>query len=289
MAMTSENDSSPTSANPSPVESDLRMAGDIAAGSINAWHEFIKRYSGLVYSVVRRHLLTDDDDEIRSAYVDILKALYEGELAKYRGEARLSTWLIVFTRSRTIDLLRQRRGRVRKPRGYDRLGELDRKVLQLFYVERLSLDIVVQSLGWKGISPKVDDIVESIMRIERTMDPRYLERLDDEAHSRKHGAGSARMLRYLLRQKLEFEERSAGTGADHSLLDAELVETASRLREALSTLSPQEQKVLALRFGSGWPAGEIAESLHFKSQRQVYGVIDKVIRMLRRALFEEKR
>ena len=45
------------------------MAGDIAAGSINAWHEFIKRYSGLVYSVVRRHLLTDDDDEIRSARV----------------------------------------------------------------------------------------------------------------------------------------------------------------------------------------------------------------------------
>jgi RNA polymerase sigma factor (sigma-70 family) len=265
------------------VESDLNLVKAITSGSIPAWHEFINRYSGLIYSVVRRHLLADDDDEIRSAWTDTLKALYDGELAKYRGGARLSTWLIVSARSRTIDLLRHRRGRLRRPQGYETLGDFDKRVLQLFYVDRLPLEIVVQVLGWEDVSTSVDEIVESVGRIERAIDPRYLRRLDEDHMARKSGAGSIQVLRYLIQQEIEIEGRS-GEEADHSLVEAEVLDRAKRLRRALSTLTPEERKVLLLRYGRGWSAREIAERLPLKGPRRVYAIIDRTVKRLRRTL-----
>lgn len=286
--MTTGNRSSSKPDRAGTIEQDLTLVRAVVAGSVPAWHEFIRRYSGLIYSVVRRHLLTDDEDEIRGAWTDILKSLYEGDLAKYRGEARLSTWLIVSTRSRTIDLLRHRHGRIRHPQGYEKLGDFDKRVLQLFYVDRLPLEIVVNVLGWGGVSPGVDGLVESVQRIERAIDARYLRRLDDEHRARRSGAGSLDVLRYIIRQATELEGRSESAEADHALREAEVLETADRLRRALSTLTPEERKVLLLHYGRGWSAREIADRLPLKNPRRVYAIIDRAIRRLRKAFPTEK-
>lgn len=268
---------------PSPFAEDIRLVESISSGSTSAWHNFINRYSGLIYSVIRRHYYVQDEDEIRSLYVDILKGLYDGELAKYRGGARLAGWLIVSTRSRTIDAARKQRGRIRPPAGYDKLSEIDKKVFQLFYVDRLPLEIVVCTLDWKGWSTNVDDIVGSIQRIETTLGRRYLRRLDEEHSARKFGPGSADTLKYLLRQRIEFEGLNAATQPDEALLEDQVLESARRLREAVSGLSQEEQRLVRLRFDRGLTAREIADQLELDGPRHVYALIDKLIRRLRRA------
>ena len=269
---------------PTPFADDLELVESISSGSITAWHRFINRYSGLIYSIVRRHLLTEDEDEIRSVYVDILKTLYEGELEKYRGEAPLATWLIVSTRSRTIDAARKRHGRIRTPAGYDRLSGFDKKVFQLFYIDRLPLEIVVHTLDWNGLSTNVDDIVGSVHRIESTLGQRYLRRLDEEHGARKFGPGSISTLKYLIGQRVEFEERSAAGRADQPLLEEQVHETARRLREAVAGLPPEERELVRLRFERGLSAREISEKLELGGQRRAYTLIDKVVRKLRRSL-----
>jgi RNA polymerase sigma factor (sigma-70 family) len=281
--MTTGNSASSQSRGKGSIDADSKLVKAVTSRSIPAWHEFVTRYSGLIHSVVRRHLPTVDSDEIRSVYVDILEALYNGELAMYRGEARLSTWLIVFARNRTIDALRRRSGRIRAPVGYDRLSEFDKKVLRLYYVDGRPLEIVMQVLGRRDVSGGVDDIVEAIERIEDTLDPRYLRKLEDERRSRKCGAGSVRTLRYLIHRSLELEDRSTQAKADHALLEAEALEAANRVRDALSALSSQEREILALRFDRGWPAGKIAERLDLKSPRRVYRLIERALKKLRKA------
>ena len=269
---------------PAPFAADLSLVESICSGSTSAWHGFINRYSGLIYTVIRRHLFAEDEDELRSVYVDILKGLYDGDLAKYRGEAPLATWLIVSTRSRTIDAARRRHGRIRTPTGHDKLSEFDKKVLQLFYIDRLPLEVVVHTLDWKGWSTNVDDIVGSIQRIERRLGQRYLRRLDEEHGARKFGPGSAETLKYLVRQRMDFEGRTAASRADQSLKEEQVLETARRLREAVSALSPEEQRLVRLRFERGLSAREIANSLELDGPRRAYTLIDKVIKKLRRAM-----
>ncbi len=270
-----------------PYEADLSLVKSITSGSVNAWHEFLDRYSGLIYSVVRRHLFTEDEDEIRSVYVDILKALYEGELSNYEGKAQLSTWLIVTTRSRTIDSFRKRHGRQRTPEGYDSLSEFDKRVLQLYYVDRLPLDVAVYTLEWSGFPVNVNAFVESVQRIENTLDQRYLNKLEAEHQAQKSGADSVPMLKYLFQLKLEFDERSAADRADQSLLERATHEAIEQLRALVSSLSPEEKRILFLRFERGMSAGKIAEKLELGSSRRAYSLINKIVRKLRKAMLGE--
>lgn len=269
-------------------ENDVELTTAVTDGSIPAWHKFLDRYSGLIYAVVRRHFLTDDEDEIRSAYVDILEGFFDGGLAEYRGESRLSTWLIVTVRSRTIDLLRKRRGRIRAPRGYEALSALDKTIFQLFYVDRLPIEVVVHTLDWRGFSTSGDDIAEAIQRIENGIGRRYLRKLENEWQAKRHNLDSVRVLRYLIEQRLEFEEKQAATRADRSSMEAEALETTRRVRKAIGALTAEEKELLFLRFDRGLSARGIADRLNLKDQRRVYALINKVIGRIRKMLLSER-
>jgi hypothetical protein len=45
------------------VQEDLALIEMILGGSTVHWHAFVDRYAGLIYSVVRRQLFVEDDDE----------------------------------------------------------------------------------------------------------------------------------------------------------------------------------------------------------------------------------
>jgi RNA polymerase sigma factor (sigma-70 family) len=231
--------------------------------------------------------MTDDEDEIRSAFVDILSALYKGELGLYRGDAPLSSWLIVSTRSRTIDAARKRHGRIRPPEGYDKLSPFDQKVWQLFYIDGLPIEIVIHTLAWKGLSPNVDEILQSIQRIENTISQRYLRKLDEQARGKKFAAGSIPLLRYLAEQRLDFEEKSSAGRADCELIEKEVLAKAERLRELVSELPARERKILQLRFERGMSARKMADELGVKNPRRVYTLINNIVRKLRRAMPDE--
>jgi len=267
---------------------DLSLAGAVSSGSIPAWHDFLQRYSDLIFSVVRRHLVAEDEDDISAVYVDVLEALYTGELAKYRGDVKLTTWLIVFTRSRSLDYFRKRHGRYRVPEGYDKLTEFERQVLKLFFVKRLPLAVALHVLHSIGFKATLDDVVDAACRIRDVMDGRYLTRVDRQYDANRYGADSARMLAYLLELQSEHEEKMRSNRPDEQIIEKEARVSVERVQALVASLSARDREVLELRFTRGLSAKEIAERLHLGGQRRAYTLIDSIVRKLRKAIDMER-
>jgi RNA polymerase sigma factor (sigma-70 family) len=285
--MRAEPDRPPEQTGSSRACGDLELARAIASGSIEAWHEFLEKYSNLVYGVARRHLFAEDDEDVRTVCVDILKALYDGDLAKFTGEASLVTWLVVYTRNRSYDFMRRRYGRRRPPKWFELLGELDRDVLKFYFAERLPLEAVVHALAWSGHTVSVEGVVESILRIEAVADAKYMAWIDSETRARAIGIRSPQMMVCMMNLRLDYEERSKGFRPDAALAEAEAAAAAERIRSALERLTPEEREIVSRRFERRQTAEEISEEMHLGGQRRSYTVIDRAVRKLRRMVMSE--
>lgn len=263
---------------------DRRLVEEIRRGSETAWQEFLGRYAGLVQGVVRRHLISEDEDEIRNVYVDILKSLHDGELFKYQNRSGLATWLTVVSRAKAFDYRRKLRGRNRVPQEVERLSELDRQVLQLYFAEKLSMEIVVHTLRWKGYRVETRDIVAAIERIEDRLDCRYLKRLDDEAVAQVRGATSVKVLRFLAHLRAQQQRDTMRNAPDQAILEEEAREQAAQIQKLLAGLRSKEKKIVTLRFEQNLSARAIAEKLGLENPRRVYTILDRVLARLRATL-----
>jgi RNA polymerase sigma factor (sigma-70 family) len=259
---------------------DRTLVNSILRGSDTAWQNFLLEYSSLVYHVVRRHMIAEDDDEIRTVYVDILKKLHDGGIRGYENRACLSTWLTVYTRARTFDYLRSRNGRYREPKSVRRLGPLDRRVLQMYYVEKQTLEIVVHTLKWEGYAVDAKVIVDSIQRIESTLDRRYLKRIENESRLTAAGVSSVRMLKYLVCLQTEYSDRTDGT-PEKRLIEEENRMIVNRIREAVARLEPTDREIVKLRFEDNLSAARIAEKVGYSKPRKVYSVLERILEALR--------
>ena len=268
----------------SQAAADLELARSISSGDLSAWHKFLESYSGLLYGVIRRRLFAEDEDDVRTVYVDILKALYESDIGKYRGDATLATWLIVYARSRSLDFLRHRYGRRRPPKWYEELGSLDRDVIRLFFVEHLPLDVVAQALAWSGHDVSAEDLVESIQRIESVADAHTLTWIAGEHTARALGVHSPAMLSWMTQARIEYEEKTRRSRPDAAFDEREAAALADRVRRALGRLSSEEREVASRRFEELKTANEIDAELGLGGERRAYTIIARVVRKLRRAL-----
>ncbi len=266
------------------VDRDLTLAQSIARGSIQSWHDFLHRYSGLIHGVVQRHLFTSDEDAVGTVYVDVLKALYEEDISSFRGDATLAAWLIIYTRNRVFDHIRKQRGRRRDPAGLERLSSFDRDVYRYYFVDRLPLDVVVHILNWRRDKVIATQIIESIERIETNISRRYLRRLENDRIADMYGLDSGQMLKFMVNLRCEYEEKVKRNRPDARMLDEEAKQTSRKLKELLSQLTSEEQKVIQLRFAGEMSAPEIAEQMGYDGQRRSYTVINRVLRKLRRGL-----
>ena len=263
---------------------DRRLVEDIRRGSAEAWHEFLDRYTGLIYGVLRRHLVSEDEDEIRNLYVDILESLHDGELFKYQNRSRLATWLAVLSRAKAFDYRRKLVGRHRLPPEVEKLSRLDRQVLQLYFVEKLSLEIVAHTLHWKGYRVESTDIVAAIERIEDRLDHRFLRRLDDEAVARVSGATTVKVLRFLAHLRAQQNQDAMRDAPDQGILEEEACAEARRIRELIAGLPREDRKIVNLRFGQQLSARVIADKLGLENPRRVYTVLDRILARFRAIL-----
>jgi RNA polymerase sigma factor (sigma-70 family) len=263
------------------TDQDLDLVRAIMSGSVESWHAFVDRYSGLVFSVLRQQLFVEDEDEIQNVYVDILEDLYENKLREYRGKASLATWLVLVTRGRAVDYLRKKRGRRQMPRGYEKLNEFDRRVFQLHFIEGLGFEAVVQTAGWDEVGCRAVDIAASIDRIITHVDRRYLKRLEYEADARRQGIKTGKLLEYLHRAEVEISGHETDRSPNHSFDDGEQRRKLAMLESLTRRLSAEERRLLALRFEEGLTARQISEKMSLGGQRKVYTAIDRVIRRLR--------
>ena len=266
------------------VHEDLALIEMILGGSTAHWHAFVDRYAGLIYSVVRRQLFVEDEDEVRTVFADILEVLYRGKLAEFRGNSELSTWLIVVSRGKALDHLRHLQGRRKTPQGYETLSAFEREVFKLHHVEGLGFDAVIISLRSAGLPGTAEMVAHAVLKIESTLDRHYLRRLEADAKAPALGVVSGRLLEYLNHMDIQ-RERSDENPVDH-LEQEELQELAGRVRELLADLSAEERDVVRLRYEEGWTAQRIADEKGLSGQRRVYTILDGAIRKLRRKLGE---
>src|SRR5262245_43853102 len=132
------------------IVDDLQLVARLATRDATAWGDFIDRYSTLLYGVTRRKLFAEDEDEVRSVYVDILHSLYHGKISEYAGRSPLSAWLVVLARGAAVDFLRRRDGRDQLPASHEQLSDLEKRVFRLRFVDGLSLDVVAHILRDQG-------------------------------------------------------------------------------------------------------------------------------------------
>ncbi len=265
------------------VHEDLALIEMVLGGSPVHWHAFVDRYAGLIYSVVRRQLFVEDEDEVRTVFADVLEALYRGKLAEFRGSSELSTWLIVVSRGKALDHLRHLQGRRKNPQGYDTLSPFEREVFRLHHVEGLGFDAVIHSLQSAGMPGNAELIAHAVLKIEGTLDRHYLRRLEAEAKAPALGVVSGRLLEFLNHMDIQRERTDEDSSAE--LLDRGSTERmAERIRELLAALSDEERDIVRLRYEEGWTAQRIADEKGLPGQRRVYTLLEGILKKLRRGL-----
>jgi DNA-directed RNA polymerase specialized sigma24 family protein len=264
------------------VQEDLALIEMILGGSVAHWHTFVDRYAGLIYSVVRRQLFVEDEDDVRTVFADVLESLYRSKLAEFRGSSELSTWLIVVSRGKALDHLRHIQGRRKKPHGWDDLSPFEQQVFRLHFVEGLGFEAVIQSLHSAGKSASAETVAHAVLKIEGTIDKHYLRRLESEAKAPALGVASGRLLDYL--RHVEFERERADEEREDAFTREGVEAMAARVRELLGGLSDEEREVVRMRFEEGWTAERIARERGLPGQRRVYTILDGALRKLRRLL-----
>jgi DNA-directed RNA polymerase specialized sigma24 family protein len=175
-------------------EEEQALVRAVLGGSVAAWHLFIERYSGVLQAVIRRNLYSNDEDDVRTIYVDILSSLYRGRLATFAGRSTLSSWLVLVARSHTMDFLRHRFGRRELPDGVEKLAPRDREVFRLFHLEGFGVGEILERMSRNGDRFEVDDLLAAIQRIEERIGRRTLQRCDYHRQARSRGTGSGRLL-----------------------------------------------------------------------------------------------
>lgn len=255
----------------------------VLGGSTAHWHAFVDRYAGLIYSVIRRQLFAEDEDEVRTVFAEVLATLYRGKLAEFRGSSELSTWLIVVSRGKALDHLRHLQGRRKMPQGFDTLSPFEQEVFRLHYTEGLGFEAVLQSLHAAGMAAGAEKVAHAVLKIEGTLDRHYLRRLEADARAPALGVVSGRLLDYMSHVEVIREHATEDSGITR-LERAETERLAARVRELLAELSDEEREVVRLRYDQGMTAQQIADARDLPGQRRVYTILDGAIRKLRRML-----
>lgn len=260
---------------------DLQQARSVSAGSVEAWHDIVQRYSGLVLTVVRRYLADFEEEAQRDTYVEVLEYLYETGLAKYDGRASLSTWVMAIARSRALDRRRARLGRKRDPAWMDALQALDREIFHLYYEEGASIGSIRERLADRGEAMTVADVSRALDRIEEQMDPRVRSRLAYDLYARSIGAASGNLLDLLDHLKRESAAAAEALRPDLILLEQQANRLLEQVQRALLELDAEERKVVELRFYQSLTARQIATEMGLQGPRRAYSLIDRALDHLR--------
>jgi DNA-directed RNA polymerase specialized sigma24 family protein len=265
---------------PGRFQAELDLIAAIEAGSTEHWQRFVERFSGLIYSVIRRQLFAEDEDDVRTVFVDVLHDLYRGKLSEYKGRAELSTWLIVVVRGKALDFLRARDGRRALPAAYPEFTPFQQEVFRLYHAEGLPLEVVIDALERGGHDASPQEVAEAVLDIEARVDRHYLRRLENNARAKSMGVVSGRILEFLA-EAHRLQREGDETRPDRALARKEAEEKMARVRELVEQLPAEEQTVLRLRYEENWTARRISEELELGSQRRVYTILDRALRRLR--------
>ena len=263
---------------------DLQLARDIGDGLVDPWHEFVTRYSGLIFSIVRRYLADYDEEVHRDAYVQVLEYMYSSGLRKYDGRAALSTWIMTVARSRSLDVRRRMCGRRRDPVWLARLSARDQEVFRRYFENGEDIATIRARFAHRGEVVTHADIERSLERIEARLDRRLRTRLAYDLHARSFGVTSGSLLGYLDQLRLDQAEVADKLRPDIQLMQRAARVFLERISRSLEALDPEERKVVELHYYQQLAASRIAAEMGLPGPRRVYTLIDRALAHLRRVL-----
>lgn len=259
---------------------DLATARSIAAGSVPEWHEFIDKYAGLVHSVIRRYLFSEDD--VQTVYVLILEKLYKGKLAAFQGRSALSTWLMLVARNETVDFIRRSRGRLNST-GVNRLNPRDRLIFRLFFEEGLRLGQVRQRLIQEtGDAPSLADLALIIQEVESQVDNRVLRALEWRRQTMHLDLASYRLLACLDHLRTDQAAAALRENPEFILMEKEARKRIQQILAVVGELPAEEQKLLSLRYWGDLRAREVAAELGIDEPRRVYRMLERSLKLIRK-------
>ncbi|NNF08228.1 MAG: hypothetical protein HKN21_15805 [Candidatus Eisenbacteria bacterium] len=261
-------------------DKDKKLVEAILAQSEEAWHEFIQRFTGLMYTVLKRHI--QDEEHLRTAYVELLESLYRKKFATYEGRASLATWLTFVARNHALDAVRSRFGR-QHSETLNRLTEQDRRVFELYYYEKMSLRLLRKRLATLfDPPPSLEDVLNSLERIDSTVDTRVFRRIALQNRASELGLASGRQLAYRDMQADEISLSHQARNPEEDLIKKEAEHRTHAILDLVDELPAQDQKLLRLRFTRGLKGREVAEGMGLKNPKHVYRMLERSLKRLRR-------
>jgi RNA polymerase sigma-70 factor, ECF subfamily len=175
--------------NTSSNENDDEIVGQVVAGNVNAFEHLLKKYQYLVLGIVKKHV---PSDQIEDTVQDVFVRAYRS-LPTYKGKNSFGHWLSVIAVRTCYDFWRehyksrelpmsslteeneawlnaalfdnsnqsfreaglQKEAREILDWALDRLSAEDRMVVELVYLEGLSMKEAAGQLGWSTANVKV--------------------------------------------------------------------------------------------------------------------------------------
>lgn len=271
---------SPTVTHPS----DLSLAQSVVLGSLESWHTFVIRYSALIASIVRRYFPDSDEDARRDAYVRTLEHFYRSGLADYDGQTSLATWVMTVSRSRCLDVLRNRIGRKRFPVWVKTLSDMERFIYLGYFWYGEGYGQLAERWGQRQPALTRDAFLTALERIESKLGRRTRLSMAYELEARSVRGLSKRLLEYMDHVRLDYEDQRDSARPDVQLLEREARDILDRVTRCLSDLGAEERQLLELHYYEELPASQIARTLGLPGSRKVYSMLQRAVGMLRRKM-----
>jgi len=249
--------------------SDHELLGRLLSGidTSEAWEQFLLEYSRLFLKIIWQ--FEHNRDEVMERYLFVCEKLAQNRFAILRKfnptfdphPPKLSTWLTIVVRNLCVEGHRSVHGRKRFPLALQRMTEFDRKVFELRYWKRYTIDEIDSELRVRD--PNLDGAVgASLARIEEVL-----------THSRRINDGLESLA------PLSLEGIPLPVSNEKDLENHEELERW--FEKAVQRLSTEERLVVRLRFWEDLTAGEIAEHLRITPSRRVYTILERALTLLR--------
>jgi len=263
------------------MDDELALVSRILSGDQEAWREFNEEYSPLLQRTIARYVR--DDETGRDLYATLLQKLKAGKLERFDFRSKLSTWLFVVARNHCRDYYRSTKGVRYLMKALEGLGATERRFFDLYYVQRLTLPQVFESMRLeRGGSFSYLDISACLEKIDATLKRKKLGKILDK----------------LLRPDVEFvpgSEQIIESRIEAPALSPETIMGRESLREAIDNLRTamlrlphRDRLVLQLRFEHKLSARKISQILDMGNEKQVYRKLDRLYEELKSMLLDGK-
>jgi RNA polymerase sigma factor (sigma-70 family) len=249
--------------------------------SRDAWVEFLKSYSPILYQTARA--CTSDEDAAADCYLHICEELARNRFRrllkfKIEGSASFITWLRVVARNLCFDWHRSRSGRHRPFKSLQHLSQLEVEVYNCRFNRGFSQEETLQQLKstFPGVSLSELAVIEG--------------RLHSSLSSRQHWILSTR-------KQLAFSRTIAAAGAEGGEQSIDVIDPRPdqetfiigrqqqiQLEKCLASLPTDERLILQLRFGEDLSLEEIAHLTGLDDAQRVHRRIAAILKRLRAAM-----